>query len=138
MENPFIKSFEEITIPELKAGIVEKFENVSRFCRVTKRDEYQFHKLLRLKLTDENVKLLKAAYNDAVKYENKKLKNEVTPELSRKLKVAIFSKSDNISDFCEKNPEFNNTWISSLLHGRVVKITPKVKDLAKALNVSVK
>lgn len=133
----FEKPFSEITVPELKAAITEKFGNVSRFCKITKRERYEFHKLLRLKQTPDNLKLIEKAFEDAKKTENKLLSNELTDELREKLRAGIYAKAKNILEFCEKHSEYPNTWLSGVINGRVAKITPKVKELAKLVNVSI-
>jgi hypothetical protein len=124
-----------LSSPELQKGIQEKFGTLTRFCKLTKRDVYELNKLLRLKRTPENLELLKVVYDDAKKTENKPVLNEVTPEIISKIRGKIYSNFENVKDFCEKHPEYINTWISSLFNGGIVKLTPKVKKLITILEV---
>lgn len=128
--------FEKLTKAQLKAGIRMKFGNAARFCKLVGRDVYQFNKLFILKDSDDVKAQLMQVYEQARNTDNAPVKGELSDELRREIKSAIFKESDNIQAFCEENG-FSNTWVSTVLRGKVVKVTPKVKELAKALNLNI-
>lgn len=136
MQEYFAKPFEEMTGNELKTAIKNKFGNIARFCRLTGRDVYTFNKLFRLKRSPENLNELQAIYIEAKAIQNGPANNELDAPVRKKIKAAIFAKSNNILEFCEKYG-FSNTWVSTVLNGGVQKITPKVKQLFTALDMNV-
>ncbi len=130
------KPFKELNNLELKEGIQSKFGSLARFCKHAKYDLYDLNKLLRLKATAENVAKLNLVYKTAKVLKNSIIEGEELNDQHREsLRKGIYAKYRNISEFCNKNPEFINNWISKLLHGDIRKITPKTKKLAKILNV---
>jgi hypothetical protein len=132
------KPISELSVEDLKTGIRNKFKTIAKFCRLTGRGVYEFGQLLRAKETPAKTAELEKVLNDARSFELGTTKGEITEEHRKQIKAAIFSQYDNALDFCEKNPEFINTWLSNVMNGGVIKITNKVKALAKALNIELK
>ncbi len=134
--NNLKKPFKELSNTELKEAIQEKFGSLARFCKHARFDLYDLNKLLRLKATAENIAKLNLIYKTAKVLKNNIIEGEELNDQHREsLRKGIYANYRNISDFCGKNPEYINNWISKLIHGDIRKITPKTKKLAKLLNV---
>lgn len=126
---------EDFTAAHLKKTIREKFGTVTKFCKLTNRDVYDFNRLMRLKESEETRAEIRKVYAQIEATENKPAGNVITDEMRCKIRGAIYSKYANVKDFCEKNTDYINTWVSNVLQGHIGKVTPKVKKLLKDLGI---
>lgn len=136
INNLLKKPFEGLTRDELKKGIKDKFETLSRFCKLTKRQTADFNMLLRAKDSVRVRELLFKAYEDANLIEKTTIEGELTVQNRVDLLNAITKKHINCKKFCENNPQFTQPWVSILLKGTVIKKTQKVREFALILKVN--
>lgn len=126
--------FAEVEVSALKAAIVDKFDSVANFCRITKRDLQEVNVALRKK-TVGNTELLESVFNNACSINHKSAAGyHFTESHKKQIKNALHG-FGTITAFCQQYPQFSNDFISRITNRGLSRITKKVKALALILSV---
>lgn len=132
-----IQPVNKYTVQELLDGIADHFGSIRRFNLIAGRTEFDLYYLRKREFKNQNrMKEIKSRILADVK----KLKDEALWLSDKDLMLiqhAIWNKYRTVSNFCRKNPEFTDSWISRLLHGEFKKITIKVKNLLNLLELEI-
>ena len=125
--------FAEVEAKALKAAIVDKFGSLAQFCRITDRSlQILIDRLKHNSATSKQY--LAAAFEDAKTRCNQPANGyHLTPILRGRLRAALGGAT--VVEFCSNHAGFSTVFISRTLNGQTEKITPKVRELAQALNV---
>ena len=120
-----------------KSYIQKKFGSVERYKKITETTQKDLDAVFNL--PDGSVKQarIKALINKAkkVKKENLVLKCvDITDELRKEIRIAIYTQYQNINEFCEEN-RYTNSFVSELLNGKYQRISRRVKEVCTILNI---
>jgi hypothetical protein len=122
----------------VRAQVKRKYGSFMRFSRLTK---YPYHRMLRLTHMEERfltreLETIIGLYNatpDRVIY-GKELR-PVTRAAIRDALHPPYGKYENVRDFTSHFPEFDETWISRVIHGYYRTLSPKIKLLCDVLKI---
>lgn len=116
-------------------AIQEKFGSLRRFNLMAGRPEFDLYYWKKKPFKNQGrFKDLKARVIE----DFEKLKNEhlyLTNNDLDMIQTAIWNTSRTVTAFCDKYPEFANSWISRLLSGEFRKVTKKIKRLLYILEL---
>jgi hypothetical protein len=125
------------SIDEILKTIVDHFGSIRRFNLLAGRSEFDLYYLKKQEIKKQgklrDVKLRIIA--DFEKYKNESL--FLKPNDLELIQSAIFTNYRTPANFCRKNPQFTQPWISRLLHGEYTKVTKKIKELFVLLELDI-
>lgn len=136
------REFATVSNGELKEGIVAKFGNLAQFCRLSGRKLPELCQNLRYRTTASSA-YLEAAFKDAGRLALTDVVGyHLTPEVRKSISGKLMAYS-NILAFCDAHkgedgkPIFSNVFVSRVINGNILKITPKIKELMNVLKVEI-
>lgn len=134
------KEFSQVSNTEIKAGLMGKFGSLSHFCRLSipARSLPKLNQYLRYR-TPLSTPYLEQVWRDAKRLGNVEVEGyHLTEGVRKNISANIARDYTSIRAFCQAYPEFSNVFVSRVTNGHTGKITPKIRELAAALNVELK
>lgn len=120
----------------VKKKIKQKFGSVNRFCNITGKNFTDIANLFRREEGPQKQEDLKSLSMLVINTKDQPVQGkEVTPELIEQIRVAIVTKYKTYLQFCEEE-SFSNTWLSTLMNGKMKTISARVRALCKILNIN--
>jgi hypothetical protein len=124
------------TIWAFKEGLKDKFGTVLAFTKALGMRYVDLFNLLSAKRCDERTRDLKHLLERAIEMDGAAIyEGDITDYERTEIRGAIYKNYRTVNQFSDLNPQFDRTWISSILRERIVKRTDKTRELIKFLNI---
>ena len=140
------RAFGDLSTKQLRAGIIEKFGSIARFCELTGHNKWVVYKTFNGDNSLETQSKLLQLYIDARATKNAPINGtELTREKKNEIRMAILSHPDavkkgrqSLKNFCAKH-NVNASWLSKVLstsqHGKQLTNGREFERIIKILKI---